>query len=62
MKTLFYNEIGQLVWECTKDARFELSNGTRAIQVYGARMGILYDQTGKAIDQAQYIIHNTFNK
>lgn len=53
MKALFYNQQGILVWECTKDARLEFTNGSRAIRK-GAVRGILQDAAGNKIDEVNY--------
>jgi len=53
MKALFYDQAGSLVWECKKDARFELNNGSKAIRK-GAKLGILYDAKGAELDRARY--------
>lgn len=54
MKALFFNQTGEVVWECTQDPLFELANGTNAIQK-GACRGELYDAAGRLIDAATYI-------
>lgn len=53
MKALFYNAIGKLVWECTKDAKLELNNGSKAIRK-GAVRGVLQDAAGNKIDELNY--------
>lgn len=54
MKTLFYNDKRELVWECTKNAMFEFTNGSTAIRKYGAKLGVLVDEKGNEVDKAQY--------
>ncbi|PRY10317.1 hypothetical protein CLV24_11445 [Pontibacter ummariensis] len=53
MKALFYSKTGRVVWRCTKDAKFELENGSKARRK-GAVRGVLFDAEGKAIDKAEY--------
>ncbi|MDO6389046.1 hypothetical protein Q4E40_02820 [Pontibacter sp. BT731] len=53
MKACFYNRKEQLVWTCTKDARYELHNGTKAVK-RGASRGYLLDEKGEVIDSAYY--------
>jgi hypothetical protein len=52
MRAIFYNHQGKAVWTCTKDAKYELNNGSRAIRK-GAKRGELIEN-GKIIDQAHY--------
>jgi hypothetical protein len=53
MTAKFYNRKEQLVWTCSKDARYELHNGTKAIRK-GASRGYLLNEKGEVIDQAFY--------
>jgi hypothetical protein len=52
MRAIFYNQQGKAVWTCIKDARFELSNGTRAIEKGAIRGELIED--GQVIDQVYY--------
>jgi hypothetical protein len=52
MRAIFYNQQGKAVWTCIKDARYELNNGTKAIEK-GAKRGELIED-GQVIDQAHY--------
>ena len=53
MTARFYNQAGTLVWECRKDARYELNKGTKAIKK-GAVRGELYCTLGIKIDELEY--------
>jgi hypothetical protein len=52
MRAIFYNRQGKAVWICTRDARFELSNGSKAIRK-GAVRGELIENS-KVIEQIHY--------
>ncbi|GAB3822295.1 hypothetical protein [Pontibacter rugosus] len=48
----FYDARGILVWECKKDAKYELANGSKAINK-GAASGVLL-VAGQQIDSLTY--------
>lgn len=53
VKALFYNKTGKLVWKCSRDAKFEMANGTKAIRK-GAVHGELRDSQGNVIERVDY--------
>lgn len=53
MKALFYSHRGKQVWSVRKDARFEFTNGSRAMGK-GAVKGFLYDDAGNLIEKIEY--------
>jgi hypothetical protein len=54
MKAKFYNASGSLVWECTRDAKMEFNNATRAMRK-GAVRGELYNAMGHLEERAVYL-------
>ncbi|NEM96196.1 hypothetical protein [Pontibacter burrus] len=49
---LFYDAKGNLVWDCQSNARYELSNGSKAVRK-GATHGVLFE-SGVEIDRLTY--------